>query len=305
VRADRGHAYAVGRQRLLGHLAALTFAALIAGSFSIGHLAIPYITPLALNAVRFVLATSVMLGVYLAVFRQRPPLPPAIWRYVILGGLMATYLVLMFVALRISTPIATGAVFTLTPLMSAGFGWLFLRQTTGPVVMISLLAAACGAIWVIFRGDIDAMIRLEIGTGEAIFLVGCAAHAAYAPLVRKFNRGEPVVYFSLVTLASSTIWVSVVGIGDIPRTEWTALPSIVWIAVAYLAVFATAGTFFLIQFASVRLPASKVLSYGYLIPAFVIAIEGLLGHGWVSFSTLAGAAITAAALLIMALAPDR
>ena len=300
-----GHAYAVGRQRLLGHLAALTFAALIAGSFSIGHLAIPFITPLALNAVRFVLATSVMLGIYLAVFGSRPPLPAALWRFAILGGLMATYLVLMFVALRISTPVATGAVFTLTPLMSAGFGWLFLRQTAGPVVMVGLLAAACGAIWVIFRGDIDAMIRLEIGTGEAIFLVGCAAHAAYAPLVRKFNRGEPLVYFTLFTLASSTIWVSVVGAGDIPRTEWTALPSIVWIAVAYLAIFATAGTFFLIQFASVRLPASKVLSYGYLTPAFVILIEGLIGHGWASFSTFAGATVTAAALLIMALAPDQ
>ena len=298
-------ALAVGRQRILGHAAALSFATLIAGSFSIGHLAIPHITPLALNAVRFVLATSVMLGVYLALFRSRPPLPTAVWRYAILGGLMAAYLVLMFVALRISTPVATGAVFTLTPLMSAGFGWLFLRQTTGPIVLASLLAAACGAIWVIFRGDIDAMIRLEIGAGEAIFLIGCAAHAAYAPLVRKFNRGEPLVYFSLLTLASSTIWVFVVGAGDIPETAWTALPSIVWVAVAYLAIFATAGTFFLIQFASVRLPASKVLSYGYLIPAFVIAIEGLLGHGWASVSTLAGAAVTAAALLIMFLAPDQ
>ena len=189
--------------------------------------------------------------------------------------------------------------------MSAGFGWLFLRQTAGPVVLLSLLVAGCGAVWVIFRGDIDAILALRIGAGEAIMFVGCAAHAAYAPLVRKFNRGEPLVYFTLLTISSSLVWVALVGAPDILETSWLALPGVVWIAVAYLAVFATATTFFLVQFASVRLPASKVLSYGYLTPAFVIFIEGLAGHGWASASTFAGAAIVAGALLIMALAPDQ
>lgn len=297
-------AFAVGKQRTLGHLAALAFAALIAGSFSLGHMAAPYLTPAALNIARFVIASSVMLAVYFAVFRQLPSLPESIWRYAILGGLMATYLVLMFFALRISTPIATGAVFTLTPIMSAGFGWLFLRQTAGPVVLMSLLVAGCGSIWVIFRGDLNEILALRVGAGELIMFAGCAAHAAYAPLVRKLNRGEPVVYFTLFTVLSSMFWVTLVGAKDITTTSWLTLPSIVWIAVTYLAVFTTAATFFLVQFASVRLPASKVLSYGYLTPAFVIVIEGAIGHGWANASTFAGAAIIAAALLIMALAPD-
>ncbi len=297
-------AFAVGRQRVLGHLAALTFAALIAGSFSLGHLAAPHLTPAALNTARFVIASMVMLAVYFAVCRQLPALPKSVWRYAILGGLMATYLVLMFFALRISTPIATGAVFTLTPIMSAGFGWLFLRQTAGSIVLMSLLVAGCGSIWVIFRGDLDAILALRIGAGELIMFVGCAAHAAYAPLVRKLNRGEPVVYFTLFTVLSSMIWVMLVGGEDLMTTGWLSLPSIVWVAVVYLAVFATATTFFLVQYASVRLPASKVLSYGYLTPAFVIVIEGVIGHGWASASTFAGAAIIAGALLIMALAPD-
>ena len=53
------------------------------------------------------------------------------------------------------------------------------------------------------------------------------------------------------------------------------------------------------------LPASKVLSYTYFTPAFVILIEGSIGHGWVGPSILAGALVTAAAMLVMALAPDQ
>ena len=76
---------------------------------------------------------------------------------------MAAYFILMFVALQIASPVSTGAVFTLVPVMSAGFGWLFLRQTSGPVVLISLAVAAMGAIWVIFKGDIDAILGFRIG----------------------------------------------------------------------------------------------------------------------------------------------
>ncbi len=296
--------FATGRQKLLGHFASLSFALLIAGSFSIGDLAAPFIAPTALNAVRFVIATGLVAGVALAIAREPIALPTGIWRYCILGALMAAYFILMFVALQIAEPVSTGAVFMLVPLMSAGFGWLFLRQTTPGIVWVSLLIAATGAIWVIFQGDLDAILRLQIGKGEAIFFVGCAAHAAYAPLVRKFNKGEPVLVFTLYTLAASTIWIAAIGARDIMSTDWAGLPIIVWLAVAYLSVFTTAGTFFLIQFASLRLPASKVLSYTYFTPAFVILIEGSIGHGWVGPSILAGAAVTAAAMLVMALAPD-
>jgi drug/metabolite transporter (DMT)-like permease len=301
----RPSAFATGRQKLLGHLSSLMFALLIAGSFSIGDLAAPFIAPAALNGVRFVIATTLVAAVALAIAKKPIARPDAVWRYAILGALMATYFILMFVALQIAEPISTGAVFMLVPLMSAGFGWLFLRQTTPGIVWLSLLIAAVGAIWVIFQGDLNAILRFQIGKGEAIFFIGCAAHAAYASLVRKFNKGEPVLHFTLYTLVASTLWIGAVGASDIVNTDWSALPAIVWLAVAYLSVFTTAGTFFLIQFASLRLPASKVLSYTYFTPAFVILIEGSIGHGWVGPSILAGALVTAAAMLVMAFAPDQ
>lgn len=297
-------AHATGRDKWLGHLAMLLFAVLIAGSFSIGDQAAPHIAPAALNSVRFFLAALLMGIAAFALTGKIPRWPQSPWRFVVLGGLMAVYFVLMFVALQITGPVSTGAVFTLIPLMSAGFGWLFLRQKTRPTVMLSLLVAAAGAIWVIFRGDVDAILGFEVGRGEAIFLVGCACHAAYAPLVRKFSRGEPTVTYSFYTLAAVCLWITLAGLPDLAATGWIALPAIVWIAIAYLFIFTTALTFFLLQFAALRLPASKVLAYGYLTPAFVIVIEGVIGHGWATFPVLAGALVTAAALLVLALAPD-
>jgi len=294
-----------GTEKLLGHLAMILFAALISASFSLGGMAVPHIGPAALNAVRFLLASLVMAAVALVFFRHLPMPHRAPWRFGVIGMLMAIYFITMFTALKLTTPVSTGAVFTLIPIMSAGFGYFLLGQTVRPIVLVSLVIAGCGSIWVIFRADIDAILGFDVGLGEAIFFVGCICHAVYAPLSKKFNWGEPVVLTTYWTTVATFLAIALYGAGEIVATDWTALPAIVWITMGYLAVFTSAGTFFLVQYASLRLPASKVLSYGYLIPVFVIVYEGLLGHGWTSPSVLAGAIVTVFGLIIVAFAPDR
>ena len=59
-----------------------------------------------------------------------------------------------------------------------------------------------------------------------------------------------------------------------------------------------------LPFASMRLHATKVLSYGYMTPGVIILIEGLIGHGWASLSVGIGALVTITGLIFMALAPD-
>jgi drug/metabolite transporter (DMT)-like permease len=298
------HVFASGRQKLLGHLAMIGFASFVAGSFSIGALAAPYVGPTALNAMRFVLGTSIMGALALFLLKGRIPRPGAEWRFLVLGGLMAVFFVTMFVALRMTDPVSSGAVFTLMPIMSAFFGWLFLGQVPGRIVILSLLIAGCGAVWVVFGGDLDALLSFDIGAGELIFLVGVACHAAYAPLVRRLNRGEPVLAFTFFTLLGTLAGLVLYGASEIAATDWTSLPPIVWVSIAYLAIFTTAGTFFLLQFATMRLPAAKVLAYGYLTPTMVILYEGLLGHGWASMSVVAGAAVTVGGLAVLIAAPD-
>lgn len=289
---------------LRAHLAMMGFAVLIAGSFSLGSLAAPHIGAAALNAVRFVLGTLFM-GVFAFVrLGGNLRVPSAPWRFLVLGGLMAVYFVTMFVALGFTSPVSTGAVFTLIPLMSAGFGLMILGQKPKPVVLLSLLVAGLGAVWVIFRGSLHDIVAFNVGRGEMIFFVGCVCHAIYPAMVRKLNRGEPAIAFTLWTLAGTAVVIALVGIPQIVTTPWLNLPPIVWAAIAYLSVFTTAATFFLLQYASLRLPPAKVLAYGYLTPTFIILLEGVSGHGWVSLSVLAGAVVTVVGLVILALAPD-
>jgi drug/metabolite transporter (DMT)-like permease len=202
-------------------------------------------------------------------------------------------------------PVATSAVYTLVPLMTAVTARFIVGQKSGPAVVTSLLLAGAGAIWVIFRGDIGALLRFDIGQGELIYFVGCIAYAIYTPLLRRFNRGEPALVLSFWTMAATALWIVLYGLPEILSTDWLHLEPVVWWVVLYLAIGPTAVCFFLIQFASAHLPAAKVIAYGYLVPAFVIVLEGLAGHGWASFSVALGAMVTVLGLVVLALLPER
>ncbi len=280
-----------------GHLAMLAFSALVAGSFSLGALAAPLISPAAMTVARFGLAGAL---VGTAAFASRGGVPrsaaAAPWRYLVLGGLLACYFVLMFEGLRTAAAVPTAAVFTLTPLMAAGFGWILLRQVTSVRMAVALALGAAGAVWVIFRGDVQAIVAMQIGKGEVIFFVGCIAHAFYAPMVRRLNRGEPALVFTFGTLLAGFLLLGLWGGSTTLATDWAHMPAIVWICLAYVSIAASAMTFVLIQYATMRLPAAKVMAYTYLVPCWVILWEMALGHSAPPAKVLAGVVLILAAL---------
>lgn len=289
---------AIGGSRA-GHLAMLAFSALVAGSFSLGGQVADELAPTALNAVRFGIAALIMGAVVFA----RGGVPrgawDAPWRYLVLGGIFAFYFVLMFEGLKTAPPVSAAAVFTLTPVMSALFGWLLLRQVVSPRIAAALAIGALGAGWVIFRAELAAFLAFEVGRGEAIYFAGCVGHALYTPLVRVLNRGEPVLVFSFLTLVACAGVIAVWGAGDIAAADWAGLRPMVWIAIGYTAVFASAATVFLIQFASLRLPSSKVMAYTYLTPSWVILWEIALGQPVPAALVLVGVALTMGALALL------
>ncbi|WP_343117145.1 DMT family transporter [Ostreiculturibacter nitratireducens] len=282
-----------------GHLAMLLFSALVAGSFSLGTMAANLIAPAALTAIRFWIAAAIIGSVALATKGIRRGDFAAPWRYLALGGTFGVYFVLMFEGLKTAPAVSAAAVFTLTPVMAAGFAWLLLRQVMTPRMALALAVGASGALWVIFRADLAALLRFEVGRGEVIYFFGCVAHAVYTPLVRRLNRGESPVVFTFGMLVAGGVILTAYGWGDLAATEWAELPLIVWITLLYISIFASAATFVILQYATLRLPSAKVMAYTYLTPSWVIVWEIALGKGAPGGLVLGGIGLTVIALLML------
>jgi drug/metabolite transporter (DMT)-like permease len=282
-----------------GHLAMLAFSALVAGSFALGQRIANQIDPAALTLARFAIAFVVMAALVQAGPGFRRDHLRAPWRWGLLGGIYAIYFVLMFEGLKTATSVSTAAVFTLSPILSAGFGWLLLRQITTPRMAAALAVGATGALWVIFRADLAALMRFEVGRGEAIYFLGCIVHAALPAAMKRTHRGEPQLVATTLLLAGGFVTLLPWGLGPVLATDWAALSPLVWVTVFYVALIASGATAFLLAWASQRLPGAKVMAYTYLVPSWVIGWELALGGSPPPLLVLGGVGLTILALLML------
>lgn len=282
------------------HAAMFVFAFLISTSFTVGRAITDAVDPVALTFLRFLLALLifiVILKVSGAVIRL--PRGRALLRYGWLALLLVIYFVAMFEALRWTDALSAGAVFTLAPLMTAVLSRAVLGQRLTVGQGIALLVAGAGALWVMFSGDFERLSRFSLGKGELIFLFGAAAYAAYSPSVRLLHDDQPLITLTFWTLVVGAILLGIYGWQPIIRTDWASVPASVYLGIVHLAIFTTAISFYLIQYASVRLPSAKVMAYTYLIPAFVLAQNIALGAPWPGGSVLAGVGVIAAAMVLL------
>jgi drug/metabolite transporter (DMT)-like permease len=281
------------------HIAMLGFSILIAGSFSLGSMVANDISPIALTAVRFVLAAFIVGSIALFSGSIARKELTASWRYFVLGGTFSLYFILMFEGLKTASPVSAVAVFTLIPAMSCWLGFVVLGQMVSGRTLLAVVIGATGSLWVVFRADFLALTMSSVGRGELIYFVGCVAHAFMPILFRGLNRGENPVMVTFGLLVSGALILCLFGAGEIIQTDWKGLPGLVWITIFYVAVFATAVTSVCLQFASMHLPAANVMAYTYLTPTWVLLWEILLGHDMPPFWIWGGVLLTAVSVIVL------
>ncbi|MHA1538712.1 MAG: DMT family transporter [Alphaproteobacteria bacterium] len=281
------------------HLVMLLNILLVSTSFPVGAAITHALDPAALNCIRFALATAVFALLVTLKGEWRRPSAKDGLRYLALAGALVGFFWAMFEALRLTSATNTATLFTLIPLFSAAIAWPLLGQRVPRRQLGFMLLAAFGALWVISKGSLTNILALEFGRGDLIFVAGCVSFAAFAPLTRRLDVGENLLSQTFWTLLVGTLLLAAIGAGALVTTDWRAVPATAWSGIAYLAVFTTAVTFYLLKYASLRLPVAKVMSYTYLTPSVVVMIETIRSGGAPSSAVLIGAGITALAMLFL------
>ena len=264
------------------------YAVLIGSSFPVGEAITGNLDPVVLTFFRFALA-AIVLG---SVLGLRGELVPPSWSLSVrtgaIGALMAIFFVAMFEALRWTSALSTGALFTLVPLLSSVFGYVLSGQRLHPMHFACLVLGAAGAVWIVFEGNPEKLITFSLGYGELIFMGGVLAFSLYAPAIKRLHRGELALEFAFWNLVMGGVLLLVYALPELLKTDLRAVEWTTWLGIVYLAVFPTAITFFLSTLASLSLPAFVVMSYTYLTPAVVATFGALFLQQLPSPSVLAG-----------------
>ena len=282
-----------------GHMAMLLFSLLVSGSFVLGSIIANLISPDLVTFLRFLIA---FIAIAILIFYQSKFCflkYLSIGRSLILGVLISIYFITMFEGLKTASSTSMAVVFTLTPLLAGFFDLIFSNRVMSKKVWITVVVAAAGALWIIFDGNIQNFINFKVGYGEKLFFIGCICHALYAALIPKFNNGEPAIIQTFGTLISGIIILGLFSNKEIIYYSWIDFPVIVLLTILYLAIFATAASFFLIQYSAVRLSSIKVMAYTYAVPIWVVLLQIIFLQQLPNTITFVGAFVILISLLIL------
>lgn len=277
----------------------LLTAVLVSTSFTVSKAVAGGMDPAVLTLLRFALAALLFLP--LAAWRHGLRLPGRrqLFGYACISFTLTGFFWLTFLALRSTTALNTGVIFTLVPGISGLYSALLLRERLGRHRLLAMIPATAGAIWVLFHGSSERLLAFDLNSGDLIFFVSCLLMALYTPLVKLFHRDEPMTVMTFWILVTGSGWLLLLAAPRLAEVPWREIAPQVWAGTVYLAVFCTIITFFLSQFCTLRLGPTRVIAYSYLYPPFIVMIEWLCGHPLPPMHVLPGLALIVTALMIV------
>ena len=101
------------------------------------------------------------------------------------------------------------------------------------------------------------------------------------------------------TLVAAALWLVAASNVKLWHTDWSGVEAVVWGGIVYLASLATIVTFFITQYTTLRIGATRVQAYGYSLPAIVLLLDLALGKPAPPLMTVPGLAIVLAASLVV------
>ena len=191
---------------------------------------------------------------------------------------MCVNMLAFFRGLELSTPINSGIIITLSPVLVLILSYFFLKEKVTVKKIIGILIGFSGAVFLILNSSKTGINAPNIPLGNSFFLLNASAYAGYLivikPLTSKYNIFTLMKWLFLIGLVLSTP----ITFNQFVEVNWTELP---WFAIwrmAYVIIGTTFLTYLFNIYALKTLSPTTVGSFIYLQPIITIGFALITGN---------------------------
>ena len=151
----------------------LTTAALMwAGNAIVGKILVQSSSPVLLNTIRWGVTALILLPFAWRVFGSTSPLWQSSKRFALLSLLgVGSYNVLLYLALKSSTPINVTLIGASMPIWAIVIGALFYKEQPNIKQIIGAVISLIGVTVVIVRGELERLIEIEFVAGDLLMVL--------------------------------------------------------------------------------------------------------------------------------------
>ena len=190
----------------------LTTAALMwAGNAVVGKILVQSSSPVLLNTIRWGVTALILLPFAWRVFGSTSPLWQSSKRFALLSLLgVGSYNVLLYLALKSSTPINVTLIGASMPIWAIVIGALFYKESSQAKQIIGALISLVGVSIVIVRGELERLIEIEFVVGDLYMVLATILWGAYSWMLshpkESTERTWPWSYFLLAQVGFGFCW---------------------------------------------------------------------------------------------------
>lgn len=172
----------------LALLAPLGAVLIWSGNMTINQLTVGTIAPSSIAFLRWVLALLVLTPFVLPrVWQERDEIRRQWWRLAILGLLgMALWQGLAYMAAATTSATNMGILAAMVPLLTILISALVLREAPTWGGIIGGIMALAGVLWLLSRGNLGALSRLEVASGDGLMVVAAICYALYGVMLKRW-----------------------------------------------------------------------------------------------------------------------
>jgi drug/metabolite transporter (DMT)-like permease len=279
-----------------------------AGTYAAGKVALESLSFVELNALRFTLATLLLAPVLWSgrsVLRRElshPASMRALIRLVVLGFVLNK--AFEYAGLSLSTAVDVALLIATESIFTAVLSWVMLDEPVTASGIAALLVGVAGVYLVVARGlvpDLSGPTGISRIAGDLLVILALMFEAGYTVGGKaSLERIPPLLLIAFSVAGSLIVWIpaGLIATADfgIPHMTTTA-----WLAVAYMAAFATVGGYWMWFRGLSVIDASAAAPFLFIQPLLGSTLGVILLGESLTWATIVGATLILASLAIVTL----
>ncbi len=198
------------------------------------------------------------------------------WLLLVLSSLLGVVLNqwLFVKGLSITTAVNATLLGTTIPVFTLLVSFLLGKDRPSVRCILGMLLAGVGVVYLI--GPERASFSQSSAAGDLLIVVNSLCYGTYIAISKRLvSRYNALTVITWIFIVGSVPTLPIAGL-SLSQGPLASVPGSVWLAVAYIVLFATVVCYYLNSWALARVPPSTVAVYIYLQPLFTFVLAPLI-----------------------------
>lgn len=240
-----------------------------AGNFILGRAFHSDIPPVALAFWRWAIASLLIIGPACKHLRRDLPEILRCWPAVLLLSTLgiAAFNTLAYSGLQYTLAINAFLVQSLMPVLIVALSFLIFREKIRRIQAVGILVSLCGAVTIIARGDLGAILALRFNQGDLLVAAAVICYAGYSVMLRKRPSIHPLSFIA-VTFWLGTIIISPLYAWEAINVRTMNVEATTFAVIGYVSIFPSIISYLCFNRGVELIGANRAGLFIHLMPVF-------------------------------------